>query len=65
MTTERIIWIATWAFDKGYDYETVMYSDFLYGQPDPVCDEVWDYVIELKEIGKNQFYKKYKEFKLY
>lgn len=65
MTKEEIIWIATWAFYKGYDYETVMYSDYLYGQPDHVCDEVWDYVIELTEIGKNQFYEKYKEFKLY
>ncbi len=64
MTQERIIWIATWAWSKGYDYETTMYSDYLKGNENCI-DEVWEYVDELNEYGRVAFYEKYKEFKLY
>lgn len=64
MTQQKIIWIATWAWSKGLDYEETMYSDYLYGNEDKI-DEVWEYVNELNEYGRVAFYEKYKEFKLY
>ena len=59
-----MVWLASKAFDKGWDYETLKYGDDLYGHEDDV-DEVWNYVIELKQIGTIAFYEKYKDFKLY
>jgi hypothetical protein len=64
MSEERIIWVATWAAYKGYDYETLSYSDYMNGYSEFV-DDVWDYVIELQEIGRLAFYEKYKQYKLY
>lgn len=64
MEQSRMIWIASVAFAKNYDYETLMYSDYMYGHTD-LIDDVWDYVIELQDDGRNAFYEKYKEFKLY
>lgn len=64
MENKDLIWIATKAFDKGWDYETLKYGDELYGKEQYV-DDVWEYVVELSEIGTNAFYEKYKEYKLY
>lgn len=64
MNKEEIIWTASIAFAKNMDYETLYYSDYMYGNGD-YTDEVYDYVIELKEIGRAAFYEKYKEYKLY
>lgn len=64
MKKEEIIYLATKFFDKGWDYETCIYTDDLYNKEDFI-DEIWDYVIELKDYGKIEFYEKYKEFKLY
>lgn len=60
----KIIWIATWAEEKGYEGDDVYYSDYLYGHEDQ-AGEVFQFMRELKEIGKIKFYKKYKEFNLY
>lgn len=64
MEESDIIWIATKAVSKGYNYEQVYYGDDLYGN-EKYADEVWEYVTECKEIGITNFYEKYKEFKLY
>lgn len=64
MTKEQIIWIATVAFAKNYDYETLKYSDYMYGK-EQLTDEVWEYVEELEDFGRIAFYEKYKEYKLY
>lgn len=59
-----MLWIASKYADKGYDFEKMKYGDDLYGKED-FADNVWEYVVECKEIGRKAFYEKYKEFKLY
>lgn len=58
MEKDEMIKIAKVAIDKKLDYETLMYSDYMYGKED-LIDEVYDYVIECEEIGTTAFYKKY------
>ena len=64
MDKAEMIYIASKYADKGYDYETMKYGDDMYGNED-LADEVWEYVVEYKEIGSIAFKEKYKEFKLY
>lgn len=64
MTKEEMLWIASKYANKGYDFEQMKYGDDLYGKEE-LADEVWEYVVECKEIGTTEFYEKYKEFKLY
>lgn len=64
MEQSEIIYLATKAFDKGWDFETLEYGDDLYGR-EQYADDVWEYVEELHERGRAAFYEKYKEFKLY
>lgn len=59
-----MIWIASKYAEKGYNYEQLKYGDDLYGKED-FADEVWEYIVEYKEIGKTSFYIKYCEYKLY
>lgn len=64
MTQAEIIYLASKAFDKGWDFETLKYGDDLY-EKEQYADDVWEYVDELHEEGRVAFYEKYKEFKLY
>ena len=64
MEKSEMIWIASVAIGKNLDYETLKYSDYLYGKED-LIDDVWEYVIECKEDGEKAFRKKYSEYKLY
>lgn len=64
MTKAEIIYLASKCFDKGWDYEKLMYGDDLYGKEN-LADDVWEYVCELKDIGRTAFYIKYSEYKLY
>lgn len=64
MSKEEIIWAASVAIGKRLDYETFMYSDYMYGNESKI-DEVWDYVIECEQYGEIAFREKYKDFKLY
>ncbi len=64
MTKEELLWLASWCFYKNYDIDTLHYCDYLYGKEEYV-DDVWEYVVELEEIGRIAFYEKYKEFELY
>lgn len=64
MEKSEMIWIATKYADKGYDFEQMSYGDDLYGR-EQFADEVWDFVIEYKEIGSVAFREKYKKFKMY
>lgn len=59
-----MIWVASKALDKGWSYETMMYSDDMYGR-ESFADEVWDLVCECKDIGILAFKEKYKEHKMY
>lgn len=64
MEKSELIYLASKAFDKRWDFETLKYGDDLYGK-EQYADEVWEYVEELQEKGSRVFYEKYKEFKLY
>jgi len=64
MEQSEIIWIASVAIGKGYGYETMKYSDYLYGHENMI-DAVWEYVTECNEIGRAAFREKYANFKLY
>ena len=59
-----MIYIASKYAEKGYDYETMMYGDDLYGK-EHLADEVWEFVEEYKEIGSMAFKEKYSEYKTY
>jgi hypothetical protein len=64
METKEKIYIASKYADKGYNYEQLKYGDDLYGREN-FADDVWDYIIEYKEIGSTAFVEKYKEYQLY
>ena len=52
------------SFEKGYDLERMKYSDFMNGQ-EHLIDDVWEYRVELEEIGRIAFMEKYKAHNLY
>jgi len=60
MTKEEMINIASSAIRKNLGFETLRYSDYMYGKED-LTEEVYDYVIECQEIGSIEFNKKYAE----
>ena len=64
MTEAEIIYLATKCYIKRWDFETLKYGDDLYGKEE-YAEEVWEYVEEMHKIGGDNFYEKYKEFKLY
>lgn len=62
--TEKI-YIASIALGKNYNYETLKYSDYLYGKEE-YADEIWeDYIVPAKENGMKWFREEYSEYKLY
>ena len=60
MEEEKLIRVAIWAFAKGYSGDDIRYSDHMYGHEEQT-DEVMAYLSELKDIGREAFYEKYKE----
>ena len=56
-----MIQIARSAIEKNMDFETLKYSDYMYGK-ESLTDDVWEYVIEAKEQGTTWFYKEYEEY---
>jgi len=64
MEKKEMIWIASVAIAKSIDYETLRYSDYMYGKED-LTDDVWEYVEEARENGMNWFRETYADFKLY
>jgi len=64
MDKAEMIWIASVAIGKKMDFETLKYSDYMYGN-ESLTDEVWEYVIEAEEQGMNWFREAYAEYKLY
>ncbi len=64
MEKSELIYLASKAFDKRWDFETLTYGDDLYGK-EQYADDVWEYVVELQEIGRTEFYIKYCEYNLY
>ena len=64
LTKSDLIWIATKMHAKGYYGERIRYSDDLYGNEDQY-DEVSEFMEEAHNIGRDAFYEKYKDYKLY
>lgn len=64
MEKKDLLWNASVAIGKNMDYETLKYSDYMYGKEE-FTDEVWEYVEECQREGTIAFYEKYKEYKLY
>lgn len=60
MEQDEKIQIAKIAFDKGWDFETLKYSDYLYGK-EQFADDVYGLVEERKQIGLLKFQQKYSE----
>lgn len=58
------VFIASIAIEKKWDFETLKYSDYMYGR-ESFTGEVWDYVEECESIGTAAFKEKYKKFKLF
>ena len=58
MEQKEMIETALAAIRKNMDYETLFYSDYMYGK-EKLTDEVWEYVVECKEIGAIAFKAKY------
>jgi len=64
MDKDRMIWIASLAIGKGWDFEKLKWSDEMYSNMDE-ADEVYEYVVECQEIGTLAWKEKYGELKLY
>ena len=58
MTESEMLSIAKVAIEKLWDFEKLKYSDYLYGKEN-LADEVYEYVIECREIGTTAFFCKY------
>jgi hypothetical protein len=58
MDKKEMIWLASKCFEKGWDFETLKYGDDLYGR-EGHADNVWKYVVEMKDIGRKAFGEKY------
>ncbi len=56
-----MIQIARMAIEKNMDYETLKYSDYMYGK-ESLTEDVWQYVEECREQGTTWFYKEYAEY---
>lgn len=69
MELKDIIFLATKAYCKGWDYESLCYGDDLYkyegNEKDKILDEVWSYVDEINENGTRWFKEEYKDYKLF
>ena len=64
MEKAELVYLATIADGKNYDYETMMYSDYMYGK-EKYIEEVWEFVEELQTYGSLAFREKYKDYKMY
>ena len=58
MNEKELIRIALMAIEKNMDFETLSYSDYMYGKEDQT-DDVWEYVVEAREKGMEWFRETY------
>ena len=61
------IYLASKYFNKGYSRDDLRFGDDLYNEENAskLTDEIWEYVEECEDYGRIEFYKKYKDYKLY
>lgn len=69
MKKDKMLFIASKYNAKGYSIEEMMNGDDCYhltGESGSLIkDQIAEYMEELSEIGRKQFYEKYKSYKLY
>ena len=58
MENKEKIQIALKAIEKNIDFEELYYSDYMHGN-ESQTDDVWEYVVECKDIGLIAFKEKY------
>ena len=58
MENGELIYLASKAFDKDWDYEDLC-------NVTEYTDQVWEYVTEIRDYGMFNFKEKYKDYKLY
>ena len=58
LTEIEKIKIAILAINKNMDFETLKYSDYMYGRENETAS-VYAYVLECRKIGEDAFYEKY------
>lgn len=63
MGKNEMIEIAKVAIRKRLDYETLLYSDYLYGK-EQHADDIWEFVAECDQIGQAAFIEKYGALKI-
>jgi len=59
LNKKELIGLANYAMYKELSYEELNDCDSIRGHSNQL-DEIWDYVIECREIGTISFYQKYK-----
>lgn len=64
MEESEKLYIASKYFEKGYSYDQLHYGDDLYGR-ESFAEEIWDIIDEIRDIGRDDFKEKYKNYKLY
>lgn len=64
MEKTQQIYLATKAFSKGWSYEELLRLYDVYDDED-AADEIWQYVVELKESGAVKFRQKYDGYNFY
>lgn len=69
MGKSEMLWIASKYIGKGYSQEQMRDGDDCYElsgeEGRKIKDEIAEYMEELQDIGRIEFYEKYKEYKLY
>lgn len=64
MKKEEMIYLASKYGTLGYNLETLLYSEETEGKEE-YCIYIWDYIEEFRSLGKEEFKKKYKNYKTY
>jgi len=64
VTEEEMVWAASIAVGKNWDYTELYYSDCMYGK-ETHANSVWDYVIQAKEKGMDWFRQEYSAYKIF
>jgi len=64
MNQQQMIFVASYAIEKGLDYETLKWSHHMRGNQS-MMEDVYGYVVEGRLIGPEAFREKYKDFEMY
>lgn len=67
MEHSEIIYMATKCVAKRWDYDQLYYCDDLFNEEelDVTANEIWDFVEEINQIGRDEFARKYDGIKFF